>query len=126
MSNGPNSSPVQRADLTGSSATATKFGWQFAGMLLVLLAAVSLLMRGVFAPDNVLFSNDGPLGRQMSECHQLPAAFTGTWEDLNGVGYREQGALPDITCGLRLFLNPILFSKFYVPVALVILGLSAW
>ena len=83
-------------------------------------------MRQSFSPDKVLSSNDGPLGRLMSECHHLPEAFTGTWEDLNAVGYREQGALPNVTCGLRLLLTPLWFAKFYAPIALLVLGVCAW
>ena len=100
--------------------------WQFPLMFLLLVAVIGLLMRGSFSPDKVLWSNDGPLGRLMSECHHLPEAFTGTWEDLNAAGYREQGALPNITCGLRLLLKPVWFAKFYALIALFILGLAAW
>ncbi len=95
-------------------------------MLLILCVVITVLLGGAFLPGRTLFSNDGPLGRLMSQCHQLPSSFTGVWEDLNSVGYREQGALPNITCGLRLVLHPVLFSKFYVAVAILILGMGAW
>ena len=95
-------------------------------MFLLLAVIVSLLFGASFLPGHTLFSNDGPLGRLVSQCHRLPDAFTGVWEDLNSVGYREQGALPNITYALRLVLKPVGFSKFYVPIALIILGLGAW
>jgi hypothetical protein len=95
-------------------------------MLLLLAAVVAFLLHNSFLPGQILFSNDGPLGRLESQCHHLPEAFTGVWQDLNTVGFREGGALPNITSGLRLVLTPVGFSKFYVPVALVILGLGAW
>jgi hypothetical protein len=117
-----NPSPVEGAN----AAPGKSRPWQFPVMLFLLVAVIGLLMRQSFSPDRILFSNDGPLGRLMSECHHLPEAFTGTWEDLNAAGYREQGALPDITCGLRLLLKPLWFAKFYAPLALLILGLSAW
>ncbi len=95
-------------------------------MLLLLVGVVAFLMHDSFLPGEILYSNDGPLGRLESRCHQLPQAFTGVWQDLNSVGYREGGALPNITSGLRLVLGPVLFAKFYVPIALVLLGLGAW
>ncbi|HWF18777.1 MAG TPA: hypothetical protein VG754_05890, partial [Verrucomicrobiae bacterium] len=95
-------------------------------MLLLLVVIITILLGGAFLPGRTLFSNDGPLGRLMSQCHRLPDAFHGVWEDLNSVGYREQGALPNITDGLLLLLHPILLSKFYAAIAILILGLSAW
>lgn len=97
--------------------------WVMLGLLVLI---ISLLLGGAFLPGRTLFSNDGPLARLVSQCHQLPEAFTGVWEDLNSVGYREQGALPNITYVFRLLVQPVLFSKFYAALALVILGLGAW
>src|SRR5580692_10481682 len=103
--------------------TSSKEFW----LMLALLAAVICVLLGQnFLPGQTQFSNDGPLGRQVSQCHRLPDAFTGVWEDLNTIGYREQGAAPDLTFGLLFFLGPIIYSKFYVPVALLILGMGAW
>lgn len=98
----------------------------FAAMLALLLVTLSLLFYGVFRPGHTLFSNDGPLARLITSSHKLPERFTGCWYDLNSVGYREPGAMPDITYGLLLLLKPLAFSKFYVIVALTILGLGAW
>jgi hypothetical protein len=94
-------------------------------MLLLLVTVLGLLLHNSFLPGQILFSNDGPLGRLESQCHHLPEAFTGVWQDLNSVGFREGGAMPNITALLRLILMPIGFSKFYVPLALLILGLGA-
>ncbi len=101
-------------------------GREFGMMLLLLVVLVSLFFGAGFLPGHTQFSNDGPLGRLVSQCHRLPDAFTGVWEDLNTIGYREQGAMPDVTYGLRYLMGPVLFSKFYIPVALIILGLGAW
>src|SRR5271168_3054025 len=95
-------------------------------VFVLLIAVIGCLLGGNFIPRQTQFSNDGPLGRLMSQCHSLPDAFTGVWEDLNTIGYREQGAMPDITFGLRFLLGPIGFSKCYVPVALMVLGLGSW
>lgn len=98
-------------------------------MLLVLglfVATVLVFFYQVLAPGEVMFSNDGPVGELMSACHQLPSRFAGCWEDLHSIGYREGAAIPDISFILQWLLQPVLFSKFYAPLALVLLGLSAW
>lgn len=95
-------------------------------MLLTLVVVITLLLGRSYLPGHTLFSNDGPLGRLESQCHRLPGAFTGVWQDLNSIGYREGGAMPNLTYGLLYLLKPVLFSKFYVPAALLMLGLSAW
>jgi hypothetical protein len=98
----------------------------FASMFLILAVVITLLLGRSYFPGHTLFSNDGPLGRLMSQCHRLPDAFTGVWQDLNSIGYREGGAMPNLTYVLLYLLKPVLFSKLYVSVALLILGLSAW
>jgi hypothetical protein len=95
-------------------------------MLLLLVVVLSALLNGDFVPGSILFSNDGPLGRLMSQCHRLPDGFTGSWQDLNTVGYREGSAAPSISGGLRLLLGPVWFAKLYAPAGLLILGLAAW
>lgn len=95
-------------------------------MLVLLLVVLGAMMLDSFMPGQVLFSNDGPLGRLVSQCHRMPEAFKGVWQDLNGIGFREGGALPNITSGLRLLLGPLAFSKFYVPITLLILGAGAF
>lgn len=95
-------------------------------LFVCLAILLCVLFHRSFLPGSAPYSNDGPLGRLLSACHRLPAAFTGVWQDLDGVGYREVGAVPDITYGLRLVLGPVLFAKFYAPFALLLLGLGAW
>lgn len=101
-------------------------GAEFARMFLLLLAVLALLLCGVFLPDQTLFSNDGPLGRIISECHQLPSRFIGCWGDLNGIGFSGGTATPGISMGLQYLLKPVLFSKLYALLAQLILGLGAW
>ena len=95
-------------------------------MVLLLFVVLSVLLCGDYLPGNILFSNDGPLGRLMAQCHRLPDRFTGCWEDLNLLGFRDWGASPSISFGLQYLLKPVLFSKLYAPVGLLILGLGAW
>src|SRR5262245_53607741 len=94
--------------------------------VLVMAAVIGLLLWKAFLPGMVQHSNDGPLGRLMSQCHQLPQRFTGCWQDLDVVGYREGTAVPDISFGLQWLLHPILFAKFYAAISLLLLGLAAW
>ncbi len=95
--------------------------------LVALLAVIlTLLFWRSFLPDYVHFSNDGPLGVQMSAWTHLPDAFTGTWDDLNDVG-SNSGAWPtEVSQGVRWLMNPIGYAKFFPPIALFILGLGAW
>jgi len=74
-----------------------KISFEFVGMLALLLALLSILLHGVYRPDQTLFSNDGPLGRLMTEGHQLPGRFTGCWEDLNNIGFNGGTASPSIS-----------------------------
>jgi hypothetical protein len=95
-------------------------------MLVLLFVTLSGFFWQVFLPGHTLFSNDGPLARLVAQAHKLPERFTGCWFDLNSVGYREPGAMPDISYGLLLLLKPVFFSKFYVMISLMVLGLGAW
>lgn len=97
------------------------------GTAAVLFAVVlAVFLNGVFVPDQILFSNDGPLGRLNSQCHQLPQRFLGCWLDLNNIGFDGGTASPSISFGLQWLLGPILFSKFYALLSLLILGVGAW
>jgi len=95
-------------------------------MFLLLLALLSLFFFKSYVPGYVQFSNDGPFGRLSSACHHLPERFTGDWEDLNSIGFRGEGGVPNITFGLLYLLKPEGFAKFQALIALLTLGLSAW
>jgi hypothetical protein len=112
---------------SGSSATHSVSGRKGLVLTLSLLCAVlAFLFHNCFFPGYALFSNDGPLGALIAECRRVPAGFSGGWYDLNTLGYREGGALPDITYGLLWLLGPVGYSKFYAAIALLILGSGAW
>ena len=85
-----------------------------------------ILLGGVFSPGQTLFSNDGPLGELMAQCHRLPGRFLGCWIDLNSVGFGGGAASPSITFALLWLLGPVFFSKLYAILSLLILGLGAW
>jgi hypothetical protein len=109
------------------SAVPAKGGRPGFAVTLSVLAALTVLLFGAgFLPDHTLFSNDGPLGRLMSQCHRLPERFFGCWQDLDGIGYSEGSASPSISFGLQWLLGPLWFSRLYTPLSLVILGSAAW
>jgi hypothetical protein len=98
----------------------------FVTALALFVVVVGVSLYGIFVPGQTLFSNDGPLGQLMTQCHRLPGRFSGCWQDLNNVGFAGAAAAPSFSFGLQWLLGPILFSKFYAFLSLVILGLSAW
>jgi len=113
-------------DSTSSTAKAGSSAKSFGAAALLLAGVLVVLFMGVFQPGHTLFSNDGPLGVHLMNSHKLPETFTGSWEDLNTLGSRSGGALPNITYGLLYILGPVGFSKFYASLTLLILGLGAW
>ncbi|MFZ0828494.1 MAG: hypothetical protein WAO02_13835 [Verrucomicrobiia bacterium] len=108
---------------TKPSSTVTSRGIFF----IVLLAAILAVLFGKsFLPGYVHFSNDGPLGQQNTAWAQLPAAFMGTWGDVNGIGGFAGSSQPDWTWLICWVLGPVGREKFLPPLALFILGLGAW
>jgi hypothetical protein len=99
---------------------------QFLPALLLLVVIISLFFFRSYLPGLTLFSNDGPLGTLVANSHRVPENFSGGWQDLNGVGFREGGAFPNLSYGLLLLAGPVGYSKLYVPFALLVLGLGAW
>lgn len=98
-------------------------------------AAVAVLLLGVpllilffksLNPNLVVFSNDGPLGGLMASLNRMPAVLTGAWHDLNWLGSESPTPAINVTSMLRLITGPIVFSKLFAPLALLILGISAW
>ena len=94
--------------------------------LTVLALVVAGMLHGVFLPGQTLFSNDGPLGELMAQCHRLPDRFTGCWLDLNNVGINGGAASPSLSFGLQWLLGPVWFSKLYAMLSLLVLGVGAW
>jgi hypothetical protein len=93
----------------------------------VLLAVILAVLFGKsFLPGYVHFSNDGPLGQQNVDWLKLPGAMTGTWDDLNDVGFAGGAFTPGVAAFIKFALGPVAFAKFFPPIALFILGLGAW
>ena len=94
-------------DLKSSQSPSTRRRLGFGVMFLLLFAILGFLFHSNFLPGNTLFSNDGPLGAQMAKCHAVPDTFSGGWQDLNTLGFREGGAQPCITYALLWLLGPV-------------------
>ncbi len=93
---------------------------------MLLAIVLTLLFWRSFLPGYVHFSNDGPLGQQMSAWSRLPQAFFGSWSDLNDIG-GNTGSYPlGLGALIRWLLGPVGYAKFLAPIALFILGLGAW
>jgi len=95
-------------------------------VLACLALLLSLLFYSGWLPGWLVFSNDGPLGQQAADYHRPGPGFAGMWQDLNWLGGNGGAVPPSITAGLGVLLGPVLFSKFYAPFALLLVGLGAW
>lgn len=62
----------------------------------------------------------------MSQAEHALSNFTGAWQPLNWIGSQLISAPPNATNALFIALGPIGFSKFYAPIALLLLGISGW
>ena len=96
------------------------------GFLLLLLAAVLAALFGrSFAPQYVLFSNDGPLGAMANGEHLKWTNFRGVWFDLNSIGGQGVSSSLSVTQVIMLALRTVAWAKFFAPLTLLILGLAA-
>lgn len=93
---------------------------------LLLAAVLAVLFCRSFLPGYVHFSNDGPLAMQVADFVQLPAAFTGAWDDLNWIGINSSTFPFSITAVIKMVFGPVGFAKFLAPIAILIIGLCAW
>ncbi|MSU62671.1 MAG: hypothetical protein EXS31_09785 [Pedosphaera sp.] len=94
-------------------------------LLVCLVMLLTLLFRQSFADGQSLFANDAPLGQLKTQEGKGLGNFRGVWIDLNWLGSTQPSALPNVSNGLYLATNPEGYAKFYAPVALLLLGLSA-
>ena len=107
-------------------ATSAKGGRSGLVWLLVLTAAILVAyFHKSFEPGQVLFSNDGPLGRQMAHYLKLPMGFFGSWYDLEWLGSNAGSFFPTLSSLIRWILGPLGYSNFFIPIAILFLALSA-
>jgi hypothetical protein len=91
-----------------------------------LVILLGVLFPDCFKPGIALFSNDGPLGPISADNASFPGLFSGYWADLNWLGGAQPSATPNITAALLFLGGPVGYSKFFVPLAVFVLGLAAW
>src|SRR6267143_2850055 len=107
-----------------SQSRPVKIGFGIA--FIAMIGALLLFFSPSFNPDKVLFANDGPLGAAMAKNIQPPQSMFGVWLDLNWIGTAGGTYVPCFTFFLFWGLGPLYFSKFYAPICLLFLGVSAW
>ena len=100
------------------------------GRVLLLLAllclALAVLFHRSFVPNQILFSNDGPLGICKAECINGENNFFGAWYNLNWLGGAGMGATPNVSTLLWVMFPAEIMLKMYAPLTLLLLGMSAW
>ena len=108
------------------TSTNRKITGGFGIVLLLTVAVLAAIFRLSFSPEQIMFSSDGPLGYIASQWPWSSDSFKGFWQDLNWIGSAQPAATPSISMGLFLLLGPVGFLKFYAPLCLLILAISAW
>jgi hypothetical protein len=98
----------------------------FLGFLACLVLVLGCLFYPSLAPNEIIFSNDNPLGAISARWYQPPACFVGLWDDMNVFGFAG-GSLPVSPTYLTMWaIGPLLYAKFYVPLAIGFVGCAAW
>lgn len=101
-------------------------GMAFLTTLTLLVVLLAVMFSDSFVPDKVHFSNDGPLGMQVTDAMKLPGGFLGTWNALNYLGI-SGGTLPvGGNMGIHWMLGPLGYAKFAPPIVMLVLGLGAF
>lgn len=102
------------------------------GLAVVITSAIiAFLFAKSFKPELVLFSNDAPLGlisaQSGRDASTFSGLFSGYWQDLNWIGIEPAPVFPNLSFGIYMFLrDPVLNAKYYPPISLIFLGISAW
>jgi len=108
------------------SSPVSAFRHEWVVVALVFTAVLALLFWRSFLLDYVHFSNDGPLGQIKPDWIQPLQGLTGTWDDMNTLGTSGGSRTFNITSLFQWLLGPVAYSKFYAPIAILILGVCAW
>ena len=107
------------------NAVRTKRCYQFFLFISLLTFILGVLFARSFDPNLLTFSNDGPLGAQVSGA-RIPDPWMGCWQDSNSIGDNGGTLTPNISILIGLLAGSVVFLKIYAAVALWILGFGAW
>jgi hypothetical protein len=91
-----------------------------------LAVLIALIFHKSFAPEQLLFANDGPLGALCAYPIDSPLDFDGFWSNLNWLGMAQPTATPNFTALIFRSIGPVYYSKFFAAICLCVLGMSAW
>ncbi len=96
-------------------------------LLVILVAVLAAFFYRSFQPNQVLFSNDGPFGKIISESSRTDfKSAASVWQDQNWLGNEGVTPSPNFNMFLLMLLKPLLYARFAAPIGLLVLGLSAW
>ena len=112
-----------------SSSSANQAGKQPGVLVLIgiLVLILCVLFSRSFIRNQVLFSNDGPLGAISSQSSRTTlGTCVSVWQDLNWLG--NEGITPDasLSAAFAMLMSPLNYAKFAGPLGLLVLGLCAW
>lgn len=103
--------------------SASLSAWLWLAALALVLA---WLFRDSFAPQNLLFMNDGTFGILSVQASIAWSNFVAYWQDLNWLGTQLPSGNPSPTAVMYAVAGPQLYAKFLAPAALFLLGACAW
>lgn len=112
--------------MTTSSSPARSNKSGFIVSVACLVAVLCFLFWRSFLPDDVQFSNDGPLGAVSARAIAVPESLKGVWQDLNWIGTNGGSYVPNVTSLLRWLYGPQGAARFDASLALLFVGLSSW
>ncbi len=101
----------------------TPIGWRdYLVAVLCLAAVLAVFFHKSFASDQILFSNDGPLGAIHSQAGHIWSSLLGVWQGSNWIGVQYPNTALDISgfllatcCDTSPDFGSVLFAKIYAP-----------
>lgn len=94
--------------------------------MLAMAFLLALLFSDSFRPGMVLFSNDSPAAHQFARDDQRYDDLRGAWQHLYWIGNEEVSNRLTLSWLAGIPLGALGCAKFYAPLALLFLGVSAW
>src|SRR4030095_7420012 len=107
-----------------SKSHRSKYLSQWIGCVIVLFVILLIHFAPSFKPNEVVFSNDGPLGVANSDSLMLPSSYHGFWMDLYWIGANGAHAPASFTSLIRWLMGPVGDSTVYAPPTIFLSGVS--